>query len=108
MPGCCVTGPACCLTRLATGSIPPGSRGFGLTVVATGRRNLQDRKVAFNRITWILLNKGGLIGDITVGDCIEISNALQEHQCQGANNRPLFYALLAETGVLPAGGSSGP
>ena len=70
---------------------------------ATGRRNPQDRKEALNRITWILLNKGGLIGDITVGDCIEISNALQEHQCQGANNRPLFYALLAETGVLPAG-----
>ena len=70
---------------------------------ATGRRNPQDRKEALNRITWILLNKGGLISDITVGDCIEISNALQEHQCQGANNRPLFYALLAETGVLPAG-----
>ena len=70
---------------------------------ATGRRNPQDRKEALNRITWILLNKGGLIRDITVGDCIEISNALQEHQCQGADNRPLFYALLAETGVLPAG-----
>ena len=70
---------------------------------ATGRRNPQDRTEALNRITWILLNKGGLIRDITVGDCIEISDALQEHQCQGANNRPLFYALLAETGVLPAG-----
>ena len=70
---------------------------------ATGRRNPQDRKEALNRITWILLNKGGLIRDITIGDCIEISDALQEHQCQGANNRPLFYALLAETGVLPAG-----
>jgi hypothetical protein len=70
---------------------------------ATGRRNPQDRTEALNRITWILLHKGGLIRDITIGDCIEISNALQEHQCQGANNRPLFYALLAETGVLPAG-----
>lgn len=70
---------------------------------ATGRCNPQDRTEALNRITWILLSKGGLIRDITVGDCIEISDALQEHQCQGANNRPLFYALLAETGVLPAG-----
>src|SRR5260370_2798404 len=70
---------------------------------ATGRRNPQDRKEALNRIRWILLNKGGLIRDITIGDCIEISDALQEHQCQGASNRPLFYALLAETGVLPAG-----
>ena len=68
-----------------------------------GPRNPQDRKEALNRIAWILLNKGGQIRDITIGDCIEISDALQEHQCQGANNRPLFYALLAETGVLPAG-----
>jgi integrase len=70
---------------------------------ATGRRNPQDRREALNRVTWILLNKGGLIRDITIGDCIELTSALQEHQCQGANNRPLFYTLLAETGVLPAG-----
>ena len=70
---------------------------------ATGRGNPQDLKEASNRITWILLGKGGLIRDITIGDCIELGDALQEHQCQGANNKPLFYALLAETGVLPAG-----
>lgn len=70
---------------------------------ATGRRNPQDSREALNRITWILLNKGGLIRDVTIGDCIELTSALQEHQCQGANNRPLFYTLLAETGVLPAG-----
>lgn len=70
---------------------------------ATGRRNPQDRKEALNRIAWILLSKGGLIRDITIGDCIELTDALQKHQCQGANNRPLFYTLLAETGVLPAG-----
>ena len=70
---------------------------------ATGRRNPQDLKEALNRIAWILLSKGGLIRDITIGDCVELGGALQEHQCQGANNRPLFYTLLAETGVLPAG-----
>ncbi len=70
---------------------------------ATGRRNPLDCKNAVNRIAWILLSKGGQIRDITVGDCIELNNALREHQCNGASNRPLFYALLAETGVLPAG-----
>ena len=70
---------------------------------ATGRRNPQDLKEALNRIAWILLAKGGLVRDITIGDCVELGDALQEHQCQGANNRPLFYALLAETGVLPDG-----
>ena len=82
---------------------PAGFARLRAHLEATGRRNPQDRKEALNRIAWILLNKGGLIRDITIGDCIEISDALQEHQCQGANNRPLFYALLAETGVLPAG-----
>jgi integrase len=70
---------------------------------ATGRRNPLDCKNAVNRIAWILLNKGGQICDITIGDCIELNNALREHQCNGASNRPLFYALLAEVGVLPAG-----
>jgi len=70
---------------------------------ATGRRNKLDRRNAVNRIVWILLNKGGLIRDITVGDCIELNAALREHQARGADARPLFYTLLAETGVLPAG-----
>ncbi len=70
---------------------------------ATGRRNPLDGKNAVNRIAWILLNKGGQIRDITIGDCIELNNALREHQCNGASNRPLFYALLAEVGVLPSG-----
>jgi hypothetical protein len=82
---------------------PAGFARLRAHLETTGRRNPQDHKEALNRIAWILLNKGGLIRDITIGDCIEISNALQEYQCQGANNRPLFYALLAETGVLPAG-----
>jgi integrase len=70
---------------------------------ATGRRNPLDRATAVNRIAWILLNKGGLIRNITIGDCIELNAALREHQCAGAGARPLFYALLAETGVLPVG-----
>ena len=82
---------------------PAGFARLRVHFGATGRRNPQDLKEALNRITWILLSKGGLVRDITIGDCIELGDALQEHQCQGANNRPLFYALLAETGVLPAG-----
>ncbi len=82
---------------------PAGFARLRVHFGATGRRNPQDLKEALNRITWILLSKGGLVRDITIGDCIELGDALQEHQCQGANNRPLFYTLLAETGVLPAG-----
>jgi integrase len=69
---------------------------------ATGRHNPLDRRNAINRVTWILLNKGGRIQDVTIGDCIELTTALRENQCGGASNRPLFYALLGEVGVLPA------
>ena len=58
---------------------------------------------ALNKITWMVIRKGGLVRDITVGDCIELTAALQEHHFRGSAGRPLFYALLKETGVLPAG-----
>ncbi|WP_329461074.1 hypothetical protein [Streptomyces sp. NBC_01431] len=49
-----------------------------------------------------MIRKGGLVSDITVGDCIELTAALDEHHFRGSAGRPLFYALLKETGVLPA------
>ncbi|HEY5987985.1 MAG TPA: site-specific integrase, partial [Streptosporangiaceae bacterium] len=68
---------------------------------ATGRSNPVDCKSALNRIAWILLNKGGQIRDITIGDCVELDTALREHQCKSAVDKPLYYTLLRETGVLP-------
>jgi integrase len=68
---------------------------------STGRSNPVDYKSALNRIAWILLNKGGQIRDITVGDCVELDTALREHQCKSAVDKPLYYTLLRETGVLP-------
>ncbi len=60
------------------------------------------RSDALNKITWMVLCKGGLVSGITVGDCIELTAALQEHHFRGSAGRPLFYALLKDTGVLPA------
>lgn len=60
------------------------------------------RSDALNKITWILVRKGGLVSDITLGDCVELTRALQEHHFRGSAGRPLFYALLKKTGVLPA------
>jgi hypothetical protein len=67
---------------------------------ATGRSNPLDHKSALNRIAWILLNKGGQIRDITIGDCVELDRALREYQCKSAVDKPLYYTLLRETGVL--------
>ncbi|WP_380792578.1 tyrosine-type recombinase/integrase [Streptomyces albidoflavus] len=60
------------------------------------------RSDALNKLTWIVIRKGGLVRDITVGDCIELTASLEEHHFRGSAGRPLFYALLKETGVLPA------
>lgn len=68
---------------------------------ATGRSNPLDYKSALNRIAWIMLNKGGRVRDIIIGDCVELDGALREHQCKSAVDKPLYYTLLRETGVLP-------
>jgi hypothetical protein len=60
------------------------------------------RSDALNKLTWMVICKGGLVSDITVGDCIELTAALQEHHFRGSAGRPLFYALLKDAGVLPA------
>lgn len=60
------------------------------------------RSDALNKLTWIVIHKGGPISDITVGDCIELTTALEEHHFRGSAGRLLFQALLKETGVLPA------
>ena len=64
------------------------------------------RSDALNKITWMVIRKGGLVGDITVGDCLELTAALEEHHFRGSAGRPLFYALLKDTGVLPTGAPS--
>ncbi len=60
------------------------------------------RSDALNKLTWMMICKGGLVADITVGDCVELTAALEEHHFRGSAGRPLFYALLKETGILPA------
>jgi hypothetical protein len=60
------------------------------------------RSDALNKLTWIVICKGGLVRDITVGDCVELTKALQEHHFRGSAGRPLFYAMLKKAGVLPA------
>jgi hypothetical protein len=60
------------------------------------------RSDALNKLTWMVIRKGGLVAGITVGDCVELTAALEKHHFRGSAGRPLFYALLKETGSLPA------
>ena len=76
--------------------------GFGNLEVQAHPAIGWARSDAMNKLTWMVICKGGLVSDITVGDCIELTAALQEHHFRGSAGRPLFYALLKDTGVLPA------
>jgi hypothetical protein len=60
------------------------------------------RSDAMNKLTWMVISKGGGVADITVGDCVELTAALEEHHFRGSAGRPLFYAVLKESGILPA------
>jgi hypothetical protein len=77
--------------------------GFGRIELHAGQAARYARSDALNKLTWIVIRKGGLVGDITVGDCVELTKALQEHHFRGSAGRPLFYALLKTMGVLPPG-----
>lgn len=76
--------------------------GFGNIELHTQDAAGWARSDALNKLTRILIRKGGLVADITVGDCIELTRALQEHHFRGSAGRPLFYAALKKAGVLPA------
>lgn len=76
--------------------------GFSNIERHTGHAAGWAKSDAMNKLTWIVIRKGGLVADITVGDCIELTRALQEHHFRGSAGRPLFYAALKKAGVLPA------
>lgn len=82
---------------------PDGFASLAAHGQATRPNNDYDLRKALNRITYIVLRKGGTVGDITVGDCLEVDEAQRAYQSTGPFNRPLFYSLLAETGVFPVG-----
>jgi len=84
----------------ARAAIDPG--GFGRIECHARPAMGWARSDALSKLTWMVICKGGLVSDITVGDCIELTAALQELHFRGSAGRPLFYALLKETGVLPA------
>ncbi|MGW2648452.1 tyrosine-type recombinase/integrase [Streptomyces sp. NPDC001393] len=57
--------------------------------------------VALKRISTILAAKGGMVADITVGDCIEILDTQDTTHSRGGQGKTLFYQLLVGYGCFP-------
>ena len=59
------------------------------------------RDLSLRRIAVIMAAKGGLAGDITAGDCVELGRLADD--IGGSRSRGMyFYQLLRGTGVFPA------
>jgi len=58
---------------------------------------------AFRRITAIMAAKGGLVADITAGDCLEALHLMNGMFHRGADRNAYFYQLMHATGAFPSG-----
>ena len=57
---------------------------------------------AIRRITAIMAAKGGLVADITVGDCLEVLHLAGGIFQRDSDKNPYFYQLMHATGAFPA------
>ncbi|HEY5149715.1 MAG TPA: hypothetical protein VIJ23_07810 [Mycobacterium sp.] len=64
--------------------------------------SMHTTQLALRRIAAILAAKGGRVGDITVGDCLQLLHTLEEHQAGRGARSPYFYQLLHTAGVFSA------
>lgn len=76
-----------------------------LTELCTqGRVGLQTGQQALTRIAVIMAAKGGPVGEVRVGDCVQLLQAAAELRATSGSeahaHSPLFYQLLRRHGVL--------
>lgn len=73
--------------------------------IRAGTVGLQAGQQALTRIACILAAKGGLVADVSVGDCIELLELARQMlgEAEGRAGSPLFYQLLREAAVLGEG-----
>jgi hypothetical protein len=56
---------------------------------------------AFRRITAIMAAKGGLVADITAGDCLEALHLVNSMFDRTSDRNPYFHQLMHATGAFP-------
>ncbi|MEU0836392.1 site-specific integrase [Streptomyces sp. NPDC005969] len=64
--------------------------------------NTHTKDGALRRIATIMAAKGGMVRDITVGDCLELADLLLSMGSRKLDTSVYFYQLLHATGVFPA------
>ena len=97
-----LTGPAtprALVAGLAAGRDPGGFANLA-AIGRTSRVSVHTSQLALRRVASIVAAKGGVVGDITVGDCLELLRILDDQHVGRAASSPYFYQLLRAAGVL--------
>jgi Phage integrase family len=77
-------------------------RGFA-NLAAIGQSSsvsVHTTELALRRVASIVAAKGGMVGDITVGDCLELLRIADDQQVGRTASSPYFYQLLRAAGVF--------
>src|SRR6266496_5010296 len=61
----------------------------------------KDARLAATRIATMLACRGGVISDITVGDCVELADTQRRVHVRGGQNKVDFYLRLRALGIFP-------
>ena len=79
--------------------------GFAALEEAAGPASVSvtSTRRAMLQVAVIMAVKGGMTGDITVGDCLELLEARARAKGDSDNGGTYFYQLLHAAGFLPAG-----
>ncbi len=64
--------------------------------------SLKDARLAATRIATLLACNGGIISDITVGDCVEMADTQRLVHSRGGQKKADFYLRLHALGIFPA------
>ena len=91
--------------RALAAAIAQGRDPDGFARLTASRRgagiSAHTAELALRRIAVIVAAKGGLVAEITVGDCLQLMRLIERQQLRApAARSPYFYQLLRSAGVL--------
>ncbi|MFE9538161.1 hypothetical protein [Streptomyces sp. NPDC006691] len=70
--------------------LDPGRFEHLVQMAAAQSRSSKDAQIAATRIAILLASKGGLIQDITVGDCVELFDTQRRVHVRGGQHKVDF------------------
>lgn len=87
------------VTEIAAARDPSGFANLAAASQRSGV-SVHTTELALRRVASIVAAKGGLVADITVGDCLELLRIVDDQRVGRTASSPYFYQLLHAAGVF--------